>query len=82
MSYDNVMTGITSWEKSYTELCEMSGGNFRLDEKGRIGALKRLLPQEIVSSMVLVSGTLKTYKDARAFALEQLTEIRNSKTLV
>ena len=56
----------------------MSSGNFKLDEKGRIGALKRLLPQEIVSSMILISANLRTYKEAREFALEQSAELRNS----
>ena len=64
----DVMSAITSWEKSYSELVEMSAGNFKLDEKGRIGALKRLLPQEIVSSMILVSTSLRTYREARSFA--------------
>ena len=74
----DVMTAITAWESSYTELVEMSSGNFKLDEKGRIGALKRLLPQPIVSSMILISSNLRTYRDARAFALEQAAELRNS----
>ena len=74
----DVMNAITAWEKSYTELVDMSAGNFKLDDKGRIGALKRLLPQEIVSSMILVSTNLRTYREARSFALEQATELRNS----
>ena len=67
-----VMGAITGWEKAYTELVDMCGGCFKLDEKGKIGALKRLLPQEIVTGMVLISSSLKSYKDARAFALEEL----------
>ena len=74
----DVMNAITGWERSYTELVEMSSGNFKLDEKGRIGALKRLLPQEIVSSMILISANLRAYKEAREFALEQSAELRNS----
>ena len=73
-----VISALTGWESAYAELVEASCGNFKLDEKGKIGALKRLLPQEIVSSMILVNASLKTYKDARGFALEQVGAIKDS----
>ena len=74
---NDVLAGITAWEKCYAELLDVSNGNFKLDEKGKIGALKRLLPQEVTSSLSLVSASMKSYKDARAFALEQVVECKN-----
>merc|ERR1712155_279225 len=74
------MGAFTTWEKAYAELTDVSNSKFRLDEKGKIGSLKRLLPQEVVSSLVLISSSLKTYKEARSFALEQATELMNQKS--
>ena len=46
--------------------------------KDVLGLSKRLLPQEIVSAIVLINSSLKTYKEARSFVLEQVTELKNS----
>ena len=51
---------MTSWEKAYAELQEVSNHAFKLDEKGKIGALKRMVPQEITSSLSLMNSALKT----------------------
>ena len=48
----DVVKSLTAWEKAYTDLVEASQGNFKLDDHGKIGALKRLMPLEIVSNMI------------------------------
>ena len=72
-----VVQAVTQWEKSYSDLVEACKGNFKLDDHGKIASIKRLLPQEIVSSMVLIHSQLKTYRDARNFIMEQVAEHRN-----
>lgn len=73
----DVIQAITRWERAYGDLVEACNGNFKLDDYGKIACLKRVVPQEIVSSMVLVHAQLKSYREARNFVMEQVTEHRN-----
>ena len=68
---------VTQWEKDYEELLVACKGNFKLDEHGKIGALKRMVPQDIMSSMILIHTQLKSYREARNFVMGQITELRN-----
>ena len=46
-SMSEVVQAITRWEKAYGQLLEASKNHFKLDEHGKISALKRMVPQEI-----------------------------------
>ena len=52
----DVAQAITLWEKAYSQLLEASKDNFKLDEHGKISALKRILPQEIVTGLVMMQS--------------------------